>query len=215
MKGTQKSIISYPEKIWRGNERADEGLKTIDVKIKDRLTTYFFDHVFDESSAQSDVFETIKPFFQSAIDGDQVCILAYGQTGSGKTYTLEGPNLVNSATITENAGVLPRAVDFIFKEVERLSLVSKIEVFISALEIYNETLHDLLSGETESSEKNNGGEKLTISFAKNRVHVHGLEWIKIQNNEQMLSLLSKASKNRATDKTGWNDRLDRIDIPQN
>ena len=207
-KDSQKSIISYPEKIWRGDggEWIDEGLKTIDVRIKDRQNTYFFDHVFHESSPQASIFETIKPFFQSALDGDQVCILAYGQTGSGKTYTLEGPELTRAKTLNEMSGILPRAVDFIFKEVERLRIVSKIEVFISALEIYNETLHDLLSGETETIEKGGTGDKLTISFMKNKVQIQGLEWIKIQNNEQMLSLLAKASKNRATDKTGHNDR---------
>ena len=39
---------------------------------------YFVDGVFSPESTQSDVFEEIKPFIQSSIDGDNVCIFAYG-----------------------------------------------------------------------------------------------------------------------------------------
>ena len=53
---------------------------------------YFMDGVFAPHSSQSDIFEEIKPFVQSSIDGDNVCIFAYGQTSSGKTHTMEGPN---------------------------------------------------------------------------------------------------------------------------
>jgi len=53
---------------------------------------YFADGVFAPESTQSEIFEEIKPFVQSSIDGDNVCIFAYGQTGSGKTFTMEGPS---------------------------------------------------------------------------------------------------------------------------
>ena len=96
------------------------------------------------------MFEEIQPFIQSAIDGDHVCILAYGQTGSGKTYTMEGPNLSTSREVKETSGILPRAVDFIFKERKRLRLQGiQIELQLACLEIYNENLTDLL-GEPSS-----------------------------------------------------------------
>lgn len=197
----QKTVIFYPEKELKDGDLLEDGLKTIDLKIKDKSSTFFFDHVFDESCSQADIFETIKPFFQSALDGDQVCILAYGQTGSGKTFTLEGPDLMNSSELHELSGVLPRAANFIFNEVERISLINSVSIYISALEIYNENIYDLLAADKYAT-----ADKITINFVKNRVQIQGLEWVKIQTHEQMLSLLSKASRNRSTDKTGWNDR---------
>lgn len=203
-----KSAITYPERSIKSHEDdefEEKVLTTIDLNIKSTSSTYFFDHVFDHNTSQNGIFEAIRPFFQSALDGDQVCILAYGQTGSGKTYTLEGPNLRNDVEINNSSGILPRAVDFVFKEVERVRSLTNIQIQMAAVEIYNETLHDLLAGESESSDKG-AADKLSINFIKNRVNVKGLQWIKIENNTQMLSLVAKASNNRSTDRTGWNDR---------
>ena len=53
---------------------------------------------------------------QSALDGYNVCIFAYGQTGSGKTYTMEGPETIDET----NVGMIPRAVEQIFKSARGL-----------------------------------------------------------------------------------------------
>ena len=75
------------------------------------------------------IFKDILPFIQSAVDGENVCILAYGQTGSGKTHTMEGPNLASQTEITDESGILPRTVDMIFKEIQRLEFQGiKVEV---------------------------------------------------------------------------------------
>ena len=74
---------------------------------------YFMDGVFAANSSQEEIFEEIKPFVQSSLDGDNVCIFAYGQTGSGKTFTMEGPNQdllydENDFTLHRLSGILPR-----------------------------------------------------------------------------------------------------------
>lgn len=38
-----------------------------------------FDKVFDMASSQNEIFETIAPMIQSALDGFNVCIFTYGK----------------------------------------------------------------------------------------------------------------------------------------
>ncbi|XP_045386342.1 kinesin-like protein KIF9 isoform X2 [Lemur catta] len=66
-------------------------------------------------------------------------IMCYGQTGAGKTYTMTGA--------TENykhRGILPRALQQVFRMTEERP-THAITVRVSYLEIYNESLFDLLS----------------------------------------------------------------------
>lgn len=75
-------------------------------------------------------------YFFSLSDGYNVCIFAYGQTGSGKTFTMEGS--------PANKGVSPRAIQELLNQVEGLKETSTYTVTLSMLEIYNETILDLL-----------------------------------------------------------------------
>ena len=73
-------------------------------------------------------------------------VMAYGQTGAGKTFTMTGH--------TENyrlRGVIPRAVSQVFQEI-RNRPDTAVCVRISYVEIYNETMYDLLSTFPEKGE---------------------------------------------------------------
>ena len=65
-----------------------------------------------------------------------VCIFAYGQTGSGKTHTMEGP--------AEDPGVNTRALKELFRLAHERSDTEEISISCCLLEIYNETIRDLL-----------------------------------------------------------------------
>ena len=117
-----------------------------------------FDRVFDAASSQEEVYRDVAPFVQSCVDGYNVCVFAYGQTGSGKSHTMEGP--------THDRGVNYRALNDLFTltrlEEQKASPYSPYysgpvptplppapnqsfyTVSVSCLEIYNETVVDLL-----------------------------------------------------------------------
>lgn len=73
----------------------------------------------------------------SSLDGFNVCIMAYGQTGSGKTYTMIGED--------DNPGLYFTAVDELFERINERKRLIDYEIGVSIVEIYNETLRDLLS----------------------------------------------------------------------
>ncbi|XP_005632667.1 kinesin-like protein KIF9 isoform X5 [Canis lupus familiaris] len=124
--------------------------KSIDIHIKKDLQkgvvnnkqtdwSFKLDGVLHNAS-QDLVYETVaKDVVAQALDGYNGTIMCYGQTGAGKTYTMTGT--------TENykhRGILPRALQQVFRMIEERP-THAITVRVSYLEIYNESLFDLLS----------------------------------------------------------------------
>jgi kinesin family protein C1 len=62
------------------------------------------------------------PFFQSAIDGFNVCVFAYGQTGSGKTFTMQGPPPHIAHLYLEPYGMIELSARKIFEAIESMSV---------------------------------------------------------------------------------------------
>ena len=118
--------------------------------------------MFPQTSSQEEVFEAVQPLCVSVLDGYNVCIFAYGQTGSGKTFTMEGSS--------DNRGVSPRAIAELLSQVEQLRETSTYSLTLSMLEIYNETILDLLPLNASAKEK----EKLDIRQTADGNVVEGL-----------------------------------------
>uniref|UniRef100_A0A2I2ZXI3 Kinesin-like protein n=1 Tax=Gorilla gorilla gorilla TaxID=9595 RepID=A0A2I2ZXI3_GORGO len=130
--------------------RYGDDKRSIDIHLKkdirrgvvnNQQTDWSFklDGVLHDAS-QDLVYETVaKDVVSQALDGYNGTIMCYGQTGAGKTYTMMGA--------TENykhRGILPRALQQVFRMIEERP-THAITVRISYLEIYNESLFDLLS----------------------------------------------------------------------
>lgn len=95
--------------------------------------------VFGPDASQETVFEEVAEFVQSALDGKCVCLLSYGQTGSGKTHTMQGSGS------GEERGIIPRAMEQVGRYMEKMSEMGwEYSMEVSFVEIYNETLKDLL-----------------------------------------------------------------------
>ncbi|GFN88677.1 kinesin-like protein [Plakobranchus ocellatus] len=169
-----------------------------------RATTKYefsFDKVFQPESTQAQVFEEISQLVQSALDGYNVCIFAYGQTGSGKTYTMEGC-LEDEASL----GMIPRTVQQIFTAVRDLEGKGWSYTFIaSMLEIYNESIYDLLCKGSAREEKLD----IKLLGKGEDVHVPKLTTVGVKSEQQVLNLLRKATESRSVAETKCNQRSSR------
>jgi len=108
----------------------------ISLDVAGKMSAFQFDRVFDPDSTQAEVFEHTQPLVVSVLDGYNVCIFAYGQTGSGKTHTMQGYG--------GDGGVNTRALEELFALAAQRQGVCDYEIKVSLLEIYNETIRDLL-----------------------------------------------------------------------
>ncbi|KAL0875287.1 hypothetical protein Bca101_024992 [Brassica carinata] len=199
--GDEGKTISYPASL----ELLGRG---IDLMQNAQKHSFTFDKVFLPNTTQEDVFIEISQLVQSALDGYKVCIFAYGQTGSGKTYTMMGkPGNV------EEKGLIPRCLEQIFET--RQSLRSqgwKYELQVSMLEIYNETIRDLLSTNKEAVRTENGvsPQKHAIKHdAHGNTHVAELTILDVKSSREVSFLLDHAARNRSVGKTQMNEQSSR------
>ncbi|XP_075070269.1 kinesin-like protein KIF9 isoform X2 [Mixophyes fleayi] len=141
-----------------------------------------------QNAAQEDVYESVaKSVVSRALQGYNGTIMCYGQTGAGKTHTITGT--------TENykhRGIIPRTLQQVFKEIEEQN-DNLVTVRISYLEIYNETLFDLLSTLPDVPASAN---QMSIVEDLQGVFVKGLSVHHSSSEEQGLSLLFEGQTNR-------------------
>ncbi|KZT25220.1 kinesin-domain-containing protein [Neolentinus lepideus HHB14362 ss-1] len=157
-----------------------------------------FDRVFEPDSTQAEVFEEVSQLAQSCVDGYNVCIFAYGQTGSGKSFTMEG------GPTESTAGMIPRAVEQVFKATEELKCKGwQYKLEGQFLEIYNETINDLL-GKDEFDKK-----KHEIKHDKCGTRVTDIVTISLHSATQVRSLLAIAQSRRTVAATLMNERSSR------
>lgn len=187
-------VVTFPsstEALGRGVELAQSGQKY----------SFTFDKVFNQEASQQDVFTEISQLVQSALDGYKVCIFAYGQTGSGKTYTMVG-----RPGPPELKGLIPRSLEQIFLVSQSLKDQGwKYTMQASVLEIYNETIRDLLSP-TE-----NPGKKYNIIHDANgkNTYVPDLTIVDVCGADEISALLKQAAQSRSVGRTQMNEQSSR------
>jgi len=120
------------------------------------LSLIQFEKILPPPTTNSSVYNlSALPLIRSSLAGFNATLLTYGQTGAGKTYTTFGPP--TGASAYKERGLAARAIAGVFEEVNKYNNVSEggggtpIEVRLSCIEIYNESVFDLLgfSGEED------------------------------------------------------------------
>lgn len=150
-------------------------------------SSYTFDKVFGPSCLSETVYdEGAKDVALSALTGINATIFAYGQTSSGKTYTMRG--------ITESA------VKDIYKHIHD-SQERDFVIKISALEIYNEVVRDLLKPDSGALRLLDDPEKGTI--------VEKLEEETVKDDQHLRHLIGICEAQRQVGETALNDTSSR------
>uniref|UniRef100_UPI0037E99A8C kinesin-like protein KIF9 n=1 Tax=Semicossyphus pulcher TaxID=241346 RepID=UPI0037E99A8C len=124
-----------------------------------------------------------------ALNGFNGTVVCFGQTGSGKTYTMTG-----STELYKQRGIIPRALQEVFQEVEKRT-EHAFSVHLSYLEIYNETLVDLLSsllGSPHPSQRS----MVVMEEPGRGVFIRGLSLHPVHSEVEALNLLFEGEMNR-------------------
>ncbi|WWC94352.1 hypothetical protein V866_001194 [Kwoniella sp. B9012] len=160
--------------------------------------TYTFDKLLQYPSTTPELYgDKVAPLVDKAMHGFNSTIFAYGQTGSGKSFTMTGTS--------DELGIIPCAVDGVFDAItadtERAFLLR-----VSYIEIYNETLRDLLNFKKGPLKDD---EKPAIHYAKGKVYVDPLVEEIVSTPQDVIDLLEKGNAQRSIGATDWNERSSR------
>lgn len=164
---------------------------TVLVPCNDPAEPYMCDQIFPPTASQAEVYETTgQDTVKEVLEGYNGTIFAYGQTGSGKTYTMMGNLLDNDAR-----GLIPRCIAQIFESASS-ALKTEFTIKCSILEIYKETLRDLL-GVSDS---------LKIKECSMRgIYVENLTEIFVATEDEIIEALQTGEKSRTVASTKMNE----------
>lgn len=141
--------------------------RSINAGSRIREQRFIFDRVFDENSTQYDVYsQSARPLLDNVLDGYNATVFAYGATGCGKTHTISGN--------PQDPGLIFSTIKELFEKIDQLKDTKIVELNLSYLEIYNETIRDLLNPEgskplvlREDADQHMSVSNLTVHTPKN------------------------------------------------
>ncbi|KAL5220307.1 hypothetical protein ABZP36_025020 [Zizania latifolia] len=153
---------------------------------------FCFDASFPDSTAQAEVYgATTSDLVEGVLQGRNGTVFCYGATGAGKTYTMLGT--------MESPGVMVLAIKDLFSKVRQRSHDGNHSIQLSYLEVYNETVRDLLSP----------GRPLLLREDKQGTVAAGLTHYRAYSTDEVMKLLQQGNQNRTTEPTRVNETSSR------
>lgn len=170
--------------------------------------SFTFDAAVDVDSTQEEVyrFSVGDAIRRNIFKGFNTTVMTYGQRKSGKTYTMYGskknidPNIPDDASIRtedpygshENDGIVPRAIQDLFRAKETQMTGGEVILNMSFLEIYNDGIIDLLTCRREK----NSSLSIRDNGESAGLPVRGLTTIRIKSTSHARHILEAAQKRR-------------------
>ncbi|GMI78233.1 hypothetical protein like AT1G18550 [Hibiscus trionum] len=153
---------------------------------------FSFDASFPDSTTQHEVYSTTTAeLVEAVLQGQNGSVFCYGATGAGKTYTMLGT--------LENPGVMVLAIKDLFTNIRHRSFDGNHAVHLSYLEVYNETIRDLLSP----------GRPLVLREDKQGIVAAGITQYSAYSADEVMALLQRGNQNRTTEPTRANETSSR------
>ena len=125
--------------------------------------------------------------------GYNCSVFVYGATGAGKTHTMLGTS--------ENPGITYKTVNELYNRIDEKSEECSCEVAVSYLEVYNETIVDLINQQS--------GQLAMREDGKSTVNIPGLSVHRPSGPEELLKLLQYGNANRQQHPTDANKESSR------
>ncbi|XP_004487346.1 kinesin-like protein KIN-8A isoform X2 [Cicer arietinum] len=153
---------------------------------------FTFDACFPDSATQQEVYSTsTSELVEGVLQGRNGTVFCYGATGAGKTYTMLGT--------VESPGVMVLAIKDLFRKIKTRSCDGNHAVHLSYLEVYNETVRDLISP----------GRSLVLREDKQGIVAAGLTQYRVYSTDEVMTLLQQGNHNRTTEPTCANETSSR------
>ncbi|KAF2898601.1 hypothetical protein ILUMI_07577 [Ignelater luminosus] len=163
------------------------------TKRPNKNLQFTFDRVFSHEACNNDVFEcTTKELIKTLMNGYNCSAFVYGATGAGKTHTMLGRG--------DDPGIIFLTMRELFKQKDELSQERHFEIEVTYLEVYNETVKDLLNPGPALELRENG---------QYGVIVAGIQVHRIDKSEKLFDLLEQGNKNRTQHPTDANEESSR------
>jgi len=168
----------------------------VQALARDTMKMYACDHFFDERSSTVSVYKkTAANLIPRLFEGKNGSAFCYGATGTGKTFTMFGDN--------KHPGIVRLVGSEIFHRLEEHegSRV-KYRLRLSGIEIYGETIRDLLD--------DSSGDTLRITSTKRgKSVIQGLSAKVLENLEEYNDMVECCRDARVTEATNANDTSSR------
>ena len=218
--------------IFSQKQNANTALENAAKGVKE----YSFQQVFGPDSTQEEVFDNVGiplvdgmfpndglKMVGDKVIGQSALLFSYGITNAGKTHTIMGKEGESKDNILEEGhGIIPRTLDRMLNKMEYLGKAStkdgsdgvKYVLYMSYLEIYNESIYDLLPKEKKTSSVSSRyphaialsqDGALRLGEGRNgRVNVKGLQKHHVNSLEDGLRLAKAAQAKRRTSSNNIN-----------